>query len=363
MIISFYDNEFKGLQDNASLVVDNKSYSLIRRGVDLDSLKCKCEAFTENIQPTFLIVKNDRGNYVYGCLAGIPQLNADNQTEVTGSDLKTMLKSDVLLEFPQTFTSVNAYLVYVFNEWNKQVNQNSFNCELVFDAGVGNIAFDKLIPSGESYVSVNAWENVFAPYLKYYALFMTGEVDLVNKKVVFHIGASMQNPLNIKLWELGIQNYGKWIADVNETQGYVLNTATGQVYTKDKDGNVHKREDDGGFSWILTSQNVVTIDPTARDIYPIKRKIVLKETDDETKVASLLDEAAREALETLTDSMFKENIEIEGIQADFTTRFDIVVHRGEDIYKSLPCGELHYDSTGLIKVQIGYRFTGIQFLL
>ncbi len=355
MIISFYDNEFKGLQNNASLVVDNKSYSLVRRGVDLDSLKCKCEAFTENIQPTFLIVKNDRGNYVYGCLAGIPQLNADNQTEVTGSDLKTMLKSDVLLEFPQNFTSVNAYLQYVFNEWNKQVNQNSFKCELVFDAGVGNIAFDKLIPSGESYISVNAWENVFAPYLKYYSLFMTGKVNLVNKKVVFHIGASMQNPLNIKLWELGIQNYGKWIADVNETQGYVLNTATGQISTK--------KENDKEVKWILNSKNQITTDPTNRDIYPIKRKIVLKETDDETKVASLLDEAAREALETLTNSMFKENIEIEGIQADFNTRFDIVVHRGEDIYKSLPCGELHYDSTGLIKVQIGYRFTGIQFLL
>lgn len=355
MIISFYDNEFKGLQNNASLVVDNKSYSLVRRGVDLDSLKCKCEAFTENIQPTFLIVKNDRGNYVYGCLAGIPQLNADNQTEVTGSDLKTMLKSDVLLEFPQIFTSVNAYLKYVFNEWNKQVNQNSFKCELVFDAGVGNIAFDNLIPSGESYVSVNAWENVFAPYLKYYALFMTGKVDLVNKKVVFHIGASMQNPLNIKLWELGIQNYGKWIADVNETQGYVLNTATGQISTK--------KENDKEVKWILNSKNQITTDPAKRDIYPIKRKIVIKETDDETQVASLLDEAAREALEMLTDSMYKENIEIEGIQADFTTRFDIVVHRGEDIYKSLPCGELHYDSTGLIKVQIGYRFTGIQFLL
>ena len=355
MIISFYDNQFKGLQNNASLVVDNKSYSLIRRGVDLDSLKCKCEAFTENIQPTFLIVKNDRGNYVYGCLAGIPQLNADNQTEVTGSDLKTMFKSDILLKFPQPLSTVSAYLQYVFNEWNKQVNQNSFNCELVIDAGAGNIAFDYLKPSGESYVSVNAWENVFAPYLKYYGLFMTGEVDLVNKKVVFHIGASMQVPMNIKLWELGIKNYGKWIADVNETQGYVLNTATGQLSTKQENGKDVK--------WILNSKNQVTTDPANRDIYPIKRKIVLKETDDETQVNSLLDEAAREALETLTDSMYKENIEIEGIQADFTTQFNIIVRRGEGVYKSLPCGELHYDSAGLIKVQIGYRFTGIQFLL
>ncbi len=357
MIISFYDNNFKGLQNNASLILDNASYSLIKRGVELDSLSCKCEAFTENIQPTFLVVKNDRGNYIYGCLAGIPQLNSSNQTEVTGSDLKTMLKSDVLLQFPRTFSSVNEYLQYVFDEWNKQVNQNSFTCELVFEKNVGTIAFEYLIPSGESYVSINAWEDVFAPYLKYYALYITGEVDLVNKKVVFHIGASMSktNPMNIKLWELGIQNYGKWIADVNETQGYVLNTSTGQISTK-KQGDIDVK-------WILNSKSEISIDPAKRDIYPIKRKIVIKETDDEAEVPALLDEASKEALLLLTDSMFKENIEIEGIQADFTTRFNIIVRRGEDVYKSLPCGELHYDSVGLKKVQIGYRFTGIQFLL
>lgn len=354
MIISFYNNEFKGLQNNASLIVDSKSYSLVRRGVDLDSLTCKCEAFTENIQPTFLIVKNDRGNYVYGCLAGIPQLNSDNQTEVTGSDLKTMLKSDVLLQFPRTFATVNAYLQYVFDEWNKQVNQASFKCELVFDDKVGFIAFDNLIPSGDTYVAVNAWEDVFAPYLKFYALFMTGEVDLVSKKVIFRIGASMKNPMNIKLWEYGIKNYGKWVADVNETQGYVLNTATGKLLAKEEGGKEVK--------WILNSKNQITTDSANRDIYPIKRKIIVKKTDDETKITALLDEATSEALETLAGSMYKENIEIEGIKADFETRFNIIVRRGESVYKSLPCGELHYDSAGLKKVQIGYRFTGIQFL-
>jgi len=355
MIISFYDNKFNGLQNNASLIMDNASYSLIMRGVDLDSLTCKCEAFTENIQPTFLIVKNDRGNYIYGCLAGIPQLNSDNQTEVTGSDLKTMLKSDVLLKFPRTFISVNQYLQYVFDEWNRQVNQNSFDCELIFDADADNVAFDNLIPSGETYLAVNAWEDVFAPYLKYYALFMTGEVNLVKKKVVFRIGASMTRPMNIKLWELGVKNYGKWVADVNETQGYVLNTSTGKISTKEEGGKEVK--------WILTSQNKIAIDPAARDIYPIKRKIIIKQTDDDAKVSSLVDEAAREALELLTNSMYKENIEIEGIQADFKTRFNIFVRRGETCYKSLPCGELHYNAAGLKKVQIGYRFTGIQFLL
>ena len=39
MIISFYNEKFVGLQNNASLVVDNPSYSLVRRGVELDELK------------------------------------------------------------------------------------------------------------------------------------------------------------------------------------------------------------------------------------------------------------------------------------------------------------------------------------
>ncbi len=348
MIVSFFNKDFKGLQNNASLVVDNASYSLIRRGVDLDTLTCKCEAFTENIQPTFLVVKNDRGNYIYGCLAGIPQLNSSNQTEITGSDLKTMLKSDVVLNGANAFYTVNAYLRFVFNAWNIQVNQDSFNCELVFNDNVGDIEFENLKPSSDGYVVVNAWENVFSPYLKYYDLYMTGEIDLVERKVIFQIGKSRRRNLNVKLWEHGIYNYGKWLADVNETQGYVVNKTTGKLIE--------------GFKWILTSQNAITTIPENRDIYPVKRKVVIKETEDETKEVSLLNQANQESLEMLTNSMFNENIEIAGIEANFETRFNIYVNKGEGLYKSLPCGELHYDAVGLKKIQIGYRFTGIQFL-
>lgn len=350
MIISFYDNEFKGLQGNASLVVDNASYSLIKRGVDLDSLTCKCEPFTENIQPTFIVVKNDKGKSIYGCLAGIPRLNTDNQTVVTGSDLKTMLKSDVMLSFTKYYRRVNDYFQYVFDQWNEQVNQNSFDCELVFNSNVGRIDFDYLKPYVEdSKQVVNAWDAVFAPYLKYYGLYMTSEIDLVNKKVVFRIGKSMYRDLNIKLWEVGIYDYGKWIADVNEAQGYVLNKATGELTE--------------GYKWILTSKNVITTNAGLRDIYPVRRKVIMKEAADSTEETTLLDEVNHEALTTLTKSMFNENIDIEGIDADFETQFNVYPKRGAGFYKSLPCGELHYDAAGLKKVQIGYRFTGLQFLL
>ena len=39
MIICFYDKDFKGEKDNAALVVDNSSFSLVRRVVDFDDFK------------------------------------------------------------------------------------------------------------------------------------------------------------------------------------------------------------------------------------------------------------------------------------------------------------------------------------
>ena len=349
MIISFYDKNFKGLQNNAALVVDSSSFSLVRRAVDCDDLRCRCEAFTENIQPAFVVLKNDLGNYVYGALAGVPQLNEDNQTEITASDIKTLLKSDVILDLTSSFTNVNSFLSYVFGEWNTQVNQGTIPSELRIAENVGDVAFEYLTPSAENIAAYDAWEDIFAPYLKYYGLFMTTEIDLVGKKVIFNIGRSMYRDLTVKLWELGIYDYGKWVTNVNETQGYVLNKATG------------KRTE--GYKWILLSDNSITIDEAKRDIFPIKRRVVVKETEDETEVTSLLDEANSEALKELTESMFQENIEVENIQATFETKFNIYVRRGEPLYKSLPCGELHYDGAGLKKVQIGYRLTGIQFII
>ena len=109
---------------------------------------------------------------------------------------------------------------------------------------------------------------------------------------------------------------------------------------------------------------------------------MVKETEDDTEVTALLDEVNSEALKELTESMFQENIEIDAVNelmgnvyqgnaginvrdTDFETKFNIYVKRGGEtsLYKSLPCGELHYDGSGLKKVQIGYRLTGIQFII
>ena len=339
MIISFYDKDFKGLQNNASLVVDKDSYELIKRPVEMNDLSCKCEPFTENIQPTFLVVSDDLGRYVYGCLAGIPLLNDSNQTEINGTDLKSMLSSDVLLE-KSSFDSVNDVISFIFNEWNSQVNQNSFNCQLVFNENVNTVALTDFTPTYEKDV-YNAWDEIQA-CLKYYNLFIDTNIDLVNKTVFFRVGRTMYRQLNIKLWEYGVKNYGKWVADVNECQGYYHPNDTSEWTA--------------GYKWILTSQNKITIDESKRDIFPIKRKIVVGDKS--------LEEVNRESLTKLLNSLYNENIEIAttNINPDFESRFEVYVRRGENKYKDLPCGELHFNSNGLCKVQIGYRYTGVEFI-
>ena len=339
MIVSFYDEKFRKLQNNASLVIHTKTYKLIKRPIEMNDLSCTCEPFTENIQPTFLVISDDRGRYIYGSLAGIPLLNNNNQTEINGTDIKSMLSSDVILQ-TGTYTSVNEIIRYIFNQWNTQVNQNSFNCELVFNANVGTIQIGDLTAQYTKGV-YNAWEEMQC-YLKYYDLYIDTKIDLVNKKVQFIVGKTMLTKLNIKLWEYGIKNYGKWIADVNECQGYYVNEETNSWAV--------------GERWILTSNNSITVTESNRDIYPIKRKIVVSNE-------SVLD-ANIQALEVLLNALYNENIEIptDTIQPDFETRFEVYVNKGEPKYKDLPCGELHYDASGLNKVQIGYRYTGVQFI-
>lgn len=343
MIVTFLDKNFKGLQNNASLVVDNGSYSLIKRPCEMNELTCTCEAFTEDIQPTFLVVKDNKGRYIYGCLAGIPTLNNDNKTEINGTDLKSMLSSDVIVNNSDlsNITTVNDYIDYIFGLWNTEVNQGSFTCELNYNTNVGTVNLSNLQPVFDKKTIVNAWEEIQA-YLKYYDLFLDSEVDLINKKVIFTVGKTRYRNINIKLWEYGIKNYGKWVASVNECQGYYVDESN-DTWT-------------AGYKWILTSNNEITTTVSNRDIYPIKRKVI---TNNES-----LNEANIDALTELLDNLFNENIEIPttDINPSFETNFAIYVKKGQPKYKDLPCGELRYNEQGIYQVQIGYRYNVVNFV-
>lgn len=378
MIASFYDKDFKGLQNNASLVIAKDSYSLVKRPVEMNTITCTCEAFTEDIQPTFLIIQDNKGGYVYGCLAGIPLLNENNQTEINGTDLKSMLSSDVILNVT-SYTKVNDYITYVFNQWKEQVNQNSFNVELVFNDNVGSISLTDLKPSATEKDVYNAYDEI-SQYLKYYNLYIDSKIDLTNKKVIFTIGRTMSRNLNIRLWEYGIKNYGKWVADTNEAQGYYNNNGTwtpgykwilrtnNTIFILNIVSRLPESATKGQYFYNTTDNKYYTynvdnsewqIVDNPRDIYPIKRKVIVN--------TESLEEANEESLTKLLDSLYNENIELNAddilqANANFETKFGIYLKQGGGKYKDLPCGELHYDATGLIKVQIGYRYSGVDFI-
>lgn len=385
MIASFYDKDFKGLQNNASLVIAKDSYSLVKRPVEMNSLSCVCEPFTEDIQPTFLIIQDNKGSYVYGCLAGIPLLNEDNQTEINGTDLKSMLSSDVILQ-PTTYDYVNDYITYIFDQWKEQVNQDSFNVELDFTDNLKKLSetednrepMTELKPSTEKDI-YNAYDEL-AQYLKYYNLYIEGSVDLVNKKVVFTIGRTMFRNLRIRLWEYGIKNYGKWVADTNEAQGYYNNNndwqegykwvlrANNTIFTLKTVSELPASATQGQYFYNTTDSKYYTYDTennqwqvvdNPRDIYPIKRKVIVN--------TESIDKANEESLTELLNSLYNENIDLNAddilqANANFETKFAIYLKQGGGKYKDLPCGELQYDATGLIKVQIGYRYSGVDFI-
>lgn len=380
MIASFYDKDFKGLQNNASLVIAKDSYSLVKRPVEMNSLSCVCEPFTEDIQPTFLIIQDNKGGYVYGCLAGIPLLNEDNQTEINGTDLKSMLSSDVILDTTaNSYTTANDYITYLFNQWKEQVNQNSFNIELKFNDNVGTINLTDLKPAFTEKDIYNAYDEL-AQYLKYYNLYIEGSVDLVNKKVIFTIGRTMFRNLRIRLWEYGIKNYGKWVADTNEAQGYYNNNndwqegykwvlrANNTIFTLKTVSELPASATQGQYFYNTTDSKYYTYDTennqwqvvdNPRDIYPIKRKVIVN--------TESIDKANEESLTELLNSLYNENIELNAddilqSNATFETNFAIYLKQGAGKYKDLPCGELQYDASGLIKVQIGYRYSGVDFI-
>lgn len=349
MLISFYGKDIKAIADNSSFVIDTKSYSLIKRGIDYDSLKCVCEKYTGDIQPTFIVVKNDIGQYIYGALAGIPENTNENKTIINAADIKTMLNSDVVLDFT-TYTTVDAVISYIMTQWKNQINQNSFAVDWGYKNFL-NLPLTDYVPV-EGKGIYNAWETIQS-YLKFYNLYIYSSINLVDKKVIFTIGKAMYRNINIKLWEYGIENFGKWMASINEAQGYVKYR---DIYEND--------EWTPGTKWILTSNNQITTNTANRDIYPIKKKIIFKETDKSGEVTRITNEANAEAINVLAEAMYNENIDINAPQfnADLDANFSVYVRKGEPLYKSLPCGELHYDSNGLKKVQIGYRFTGLEFI-
>lgn len=339
MIITFYDKNLVALPDSASLNVGR--WSLKRKAVDFDDFSATSEAFIEDINPTFVILKDDVGRYKYGAFAGIPQLTSENQTEVQGSDLKTLFNNKVLIKF-NTYSTVKEMFEHLFSEFSTQVIQNEFS--ISFDlTEIEDVSIGLLVPESEKYQVVDVWGDVLEKYLKFYDLYIDSKIDLRTKTIIFRVDKTNKYRKPLRLYEFGINNYGKWIASVNESLAVV--NYNGELYESSK--------------YILTSNNEITNDLSLRDLYPIKNNIVLKETEDSTKIQELLTEGIQECLTSLINARYNESIELDATKTVFENEYfdstlEIYAKRNE-FYKNLPVGEIIEDETGAKKIILGYK--------
>lgn len=343
MIAVFYDKDFTALQNNASLNVGK--YEIVKRAVDFDDFSLTSEAFVENVNPCFVVMRNDLGKYVYGGFAGVPTLNAENQTELQASDLKTLFNNEILMQFG-TYTYLDDMLSELFTAFNTQVLQGSFTIEIDM-TDIGDIELDgDLIPTTELKV-YNVWNDILVKYLKYYDCYIISEIDIPNEKIKYSIKKTGKYNVPLHLYDFGIYNYGKWVASLNEAQGVVANEGT-LTY---------------GKKFILLADGSITSTEANRDLYPIKKTWILKETDDSTQVTALVNEANMEALERIVENRYNESIEfntnnIERYEtAGFDTNFNVYVKRGE-LYKTIPLGEIHISMKNGIeerKLVVGYK--------
>lgn len=347
MIVVFYDKDFNALQNNASLNVGK--WELRKKAVDFNDFSFTSEPFIENVNPCFVVMKDDYGRKKHCAFAGVPQLNKENQTECQASDLKTIFNNEVLLQFGN-YTHIDNMFSYLFTQFNLQVMQGSFALEIDM-TDLSTVQLDLLKPLTDLKV-YNVWNDILVPYMKFYDLYITSDLDLVTKKLIFTIKRTNLKTLPLRLWEMGIKNYGKWISSLNETQSVV--SVNGVL--------------NYGEKFILLSNNAITNNATLRDLYPIKRNLVLKETEDSSKLADLIIEGNVEAIEKLVSARFNESIEIDtqNIQsyeeADFGTQFEVYTKKN-DLYKTLPLGEIYENQDGEKKLKIGYKADNLLFYI
>lgn len=351
MIMSFYDRDFVPIKNNASFVIDNASYRLTKKPIDLNEFSCVCEPFTEDVQPTFCVVKDNRGRYIYGALAGVIEINDKNQSVINGTDLKTLLDIDLLIDISgQNFTTVNQYFRFLFDNMDFKIIGMIDNMGriLKFDDNMGNVNLTYLYPGSDTedkQFVVNVLTEL-QTYAKYYDLYIDPVIEITTGATIFNIGRTMSEPKNIKLWEKGIHNYGK----------HILGTIQYLAFYNDN-GNY-----DMSNVWTLLDDNTITSNQniTSVERSPLKRRIVVstKSTED----------ADKEAISALLDEKYKEDIElpvdiISNESHSFKDKYIIWRNKGDNKpYTELPCGALYYNSNGLYKYKIGYRYTDINYI-
>lgn len=365
MIVNFFDRNFRPLTDNASLSVE--SYTLVKSAVDIDEFTCICEPHDININPFFVTLEDDKGRYVYGAMAGLPERKKENnKTKITAADLKTLFKGEVVLNFKdKTFASLGLYLKELFDVLSAQLIQGYFPAgySISYDlTGLGAVPINMSVIKTDEVFKTDLW-TVLSEVLLYSDCYMESRVQLydtqevnrsgvlvtIPKGIHFRVASNQLQTKAIVLTDYNIEDFSKTVAPLNEAV----------VYNNDLT-NIEK-------TWYLLSDNTLTQNKALRDLFPIKRKIFAAKENATTDINN----AEAEAILALAENKYQENISIPFNAAInpqdfyFDTFLDIYPRPTFDEdgertnkYKSLPVGAIGVmESRGGSSywLEIGYR--------
>jgi len=360
MILTFYDKDFKPISDNSSLNIG--SWDLTNKAIDFDDFSCTSEPFLINVQPTFAVMMDDLGNYLYGCFAGVPELTIENQTKLTGSDLRTFLNNDIYCLYSNYGSkTLKDYFTDVINDFQSQINDDSISIDFDFTkCSAENIIISsgELQPSMTSYEIKNIWNDLLIPYLEYYDMFLSARIDLVNKKIVYSfvdIGGGFNNLqyLSIKIHadDYGILNLGKYSTSLNEAQAIVV---SGTTSISESSYAILKK--DNSIVVTSTPQN-------ERELFPPKKKTILKTASSSSEVSGLMSEGIEEAVQALANARYNESISLVAGKdeiinnAGLSDVVSIYMKNGNvyNKYKDLPVGSIKTGKNKDKTMTIGYK--------
>lgn len=365
MIVNFFDRNFRPLTDNASLSVEN--YTLVKSAVDIDEFTCVCEPHDIDINPFFVTLEDDKGRYVYGAMAGLPERQKENnKTKITAADLKTLFKGEVVLDFTRsTYMFLQSYIEKLFEVFAAQLMQGYLPAgyHISYDlTGLNDKELNMIVVKTDAAYKADLWA-VLSEILLYSDCYMESRIQLydtqevnrngvlvtIPKGIHFRVASNQLRTKAIVLTDYNIEDFSKTVAPLNEAV----------VYNKDLT-EIRK-------TWYLLSDNTLTQNKALRDLFPIKRKIFAAKESAQTDINN----AEAEAILALAENKYQENIsipfnaKINPQDFYFDTFLDIYPRPTFDEdgertnkYKSLPVGAIGITesrSGSSYWLEIGYR--------
>lgn len=328
MYFVMYDKDLKALGKRKTYPVS--SWSIDKKVFDFDI--CKITGFPIEFDVNdamFVSLNEDDGKIKYSALVGIS--NVKNEvTTINCSDLKTILNSEIIMDFTQGFTTIAEVYHYLLREL---VNQNNnffgFTGFTIDSTDIASVPFDtnslvKEVAPGNVWLTLQGLNQ-------YYNIYFTMNIDYINRQYKVDIKRAQINTIKI--------NKDDFKLDLSQK----VNTGTNRAVCIDSTRS--KKE-----VYYLLTNNLVETESNILDksliIYPAKVKIF-----QEDDFAAAKTNGKKELL----NSRFDEKVEIDlnmkmGYLFDNKGFESLVDIEG---YKTLPIGEIKEDSKGNRSIILG----------